>query len=66
MEDKPHRICELARALKETGRLLPDRQSMEAIEAGLDELDRGEWVTLEQVRDELARRREPDLGAWAT
>ena len=44
-------------ALEETAEILSDSDALNAIEAGLAELARGETVTLEELRDELAERR---------
>lgn len=44
-------------ALEETAELLSDSDALAAIEAGLAELERGETVTLGDLRAELAQRR---------
>lgn len=44
-------------ALEETAEILSDRDAIVALEAGLAELERGETVTLEDLRRELAERR---------
>jgi antitoxin YefM len=44
-------------ALEETAEILSDTATLEAIEAGLEDLARDETVTLEALRIELARRR---------
>jgi antitoxin YefM len=44
-------------ALEETAEILSDAGTLSAIEAGLAELSRGETVTLEDLRRELAERR---------
>jgi prevent-host-death family protein len=44
-------------ALEETAEILSDANTLTAIEAGLAELSRGESVTLEDLRRELAERR---------
>lgn len=44
-------------ALEETAEILSDSSTLAAIEAGLAELARGESVTLEDLRGELAERR---------
>ncbi|MGI8863476.1 MAG: type II toxin-antitoxin system Phd/YefM family antitoxin [Solirubrobacteraceae bacterium] len=44
-------------ALEETAEILSDPVALAAIEAGLAELSRGESVTLEELRSELAERR---------
>lgn len=44
-------------ALEESAEILSDTDALAAIEAGLAELERGDIVTLEQVRGELAERR---------
>ena len=45
-------------ALQETAEILSDPDAMTAIEAGLAELGRDETVTLEELRRELAERRD--------
>jgi antitoxin YefM len=44
-------------ALEETAEILSDPDAIAAIEAGLAELSRGETITLEELRSELAERR---------
>jgi len=44
-------------ALEETAEILSDGDALVAIEAGVAELSRGEHVTLEDLRQELAERR---------
>lgn len=44
-------------ALEETAEILSDRDALAAIEAGLAELERGETVTLDELRQELTDRR---------
>jgi antitoxin YefM len=44
-------------ALEETAEILSDTTTLEAIEAGLEDLAQDETVTLEALRIELARRR---------
>jgi len=44
-------------ALEETAEVLSDPDALEALEAGLGELARGDTVTLEELRTELAERR---------
>lgn len=44
-------------ALEETAEILSDPDALTALEAGLAELARGETVTLEDLRRELAERR---------
>lgn len=44
-------------ALEETAEVLSDRDAMRALEAGLAELERGEAVTLAELRAELAAQR---------
>ena len=44
-------------ALEETAELLSDPDSVAAIDAGLAELERGETVSLDDLRRELADRR---------
>jgi antitoxin YefM len=45
-------------ALEETAEILSDSEAIAAIEAGLAELNRGETVTLDTLRAELAERRD--------
>ena len=44
-------------ALEETAEILSDESTLQAIEVGLAELERGDVVTLEELRRELAERR---------
>lgn len=44
-------------ALEETAEILSDPATLEAIDAGLAEIAKGETVTLEDLRLELAQRR---------
>lgn len=44
-------------ALEETADLLSDSDALSALEAGLAEIDRGETITLTELRGELADRR---------
>ena len=44
-------------ALEETAEILSDADTLAAVEAGLAEIARGETVSLEEVRRELAVRR---------
>lgn len=44
-------------ALEETAEVLSDPDALTALEAGLAEIERGETVTLTELRDELAKRR---------
>jgi len=44
-------------ALEETAEILSDPQAMAALEEGLAEIERGETVTLAELRQELAERR---------
>jgi len=44
-------------ALEESAEILSDPDALAAIETGLAELERGETVTLEELRQELAERR---------
>jgi prevent-host-death family protein len=44
-------------ALEETAEVLSDPDALAALEAGLAEIERGETVTLAELREELARRR---------
>jgi antitoxin YefM len=46
-------------ALEETAEVLSDLDLVHAIDEGLGELDRGETVSLAELRRELAGRREP-------
>jgi len=53
-------------ALEETAEILSDKDALAAIEAGQAELARGETVTLEEVRRELAELRAAELRAART
>lgn len=44
-------------ALEETAEILSDSATLSAIEAGIAELARGESITLDELRQELAQRR---------
>lgn len=44
-------------ALEETSEILSDPDALSALEAGLAEIERGETVTLAELRTELAERR---------
>ena len=44
-------------ALEETAELLSDSEALTAIEEGRQEVERGETVTLDELRRELDRRR---------
>jgi len=44
-------------ALEETAEILSDPEAIAALEAGLGEVERGETVTLSDLRDELDARR---------
>ena len=44
-------------ALEETAEILSDPDALSALEAGLAEIERGETVTLSELRSELAERR---------
>jgi antitoxin YefM len=44
-------------ALEETAEILSDRDALGALDTGLAELERGETVSLEDLRRELAERR---------
>jgi antitoxin YefM len=44
-------------ALEETAEVLSDPEALSALEAGLAEIERGETVTLAELREELAERR---------
>jgi antitoxin YefM len=44
-------------ALEETAEILSDQDTLAALDAGLAELDKGETVTLEEVRQALRNRR---------
>lgn len=48
-------------ALEETAEILSDPDALAAIDAGRDELERGETVTLEELRQELAELRAAEL-----
>jgi prevent-host-death family protein len=50
-------------ALEETAEILSDKDALAAIEGGRAELERGETVTLEEVRRELAELRAAELRA---
>jgi antitoxin YefM len=50
-------------ALEETAEILSDKDALAAIEAGQAELARGETVTLEELRRELAELRAAELRA---
>lgn len=43
----------------ETAEILFDSDALSALEAGLAEIERGETVTLAELRDDLAKRRPP-------
>jgi len=44
-------------ALEETAEILSDPDALSALEAGLAEIERGETVTIAELRSELAERR---------
>lgn len=44
-------------ALEETAEILSDPGTLDAIETGLDEVERGETITVEDLRSELAERK---------
>jgi prevent-host-death family protein len=44
-------------ALEETAEILSDPDALSALEAGLAEIQRGETVSLDELREELATRR---------
>ena len=44
-------------ALEETAEVLSDPDALSALEAGLAEIERGETITLSELRRELAERR---------
>ncbi len=44
-------------ALEETAEILSDSDALSALEAGLVEIERGETITLTELRSELADRR---------
>lgn len=44
-------------ALEETAEILSDPDALSALEAGLAEFERGETITLAELRSELAERR---------
>jgi antitoxin YefM len=48
-------------ALEETAEVLSDPEALSALEAGLAEVERGDVVTLSELRTELAERR-PSAG----
>jgi antitoxin YefM len=45
-------------ALEETAEILSDPDALSALEAGLGEIERGETITLAELRRELAERRQ--------
>lgn len=45
-------------ALEETAELLSDPDALSALEEGLAEIERGETITLAELRSELAERRQ--------
>lgn len=47
-------------ALEETAEILSDRDALAALDEGLAEIERGETVSLEDLRRELATRRADD------
>lgn len=44
-------------ALEETAEILSDSDALSALEAGLGEIERGDTITLAELRDELGDRR---------
>jgi antitoxin YefM len=44
-------------ALEETAEILSDPDALTALEAGLAEIERGETITLSELRSEMAERR---------
>jgi antitoxin YefM len=44
-------------ALEETSEILSDTDALSALEVGLAEIQRGDTITLAELRDELAERR---------
>jgi antitoxin YefM len=46
-------------ALEETAEILSDPHALSALEEGLVEIERGQTVTLAELRSELAGRRQP-------
>jgi prevent-host-death family protein len=46
-------------ALEETAEVLSDNDALAALEAGLAEIERGETLTLAELKQELAERRPP-------
>lgn len=44
-------------ALEETAEILSDPDALSALEAGLGEIERGEMITLAELRDDLTKRR---------
>jgi antitoxin YefM len=45
-------------ALEETAEILSDPDALSALEAGLGEIEKGETITLAELRGELAERRQ--------
>jgi PHD/YefM family antitoxin component YafN of YafNO toxin-antitoxin module len=48
---------------EETAEILSDPDALAAIEVGLAEIERGETITLDELRSELDRRR-PTTNTW--
>lgn len=46
-------------ALEESAEILSDAGALASIDAGLEEIEQGETVTLDELRRELAERRHP-------
>jgi antitoxin YefM len=44
-------------ALEETAEILSDADALSALEAGLAQIERGETITLAELREDLAKRR---------
>jgi PHD/YefM family antitoxin component YafN of YafNO toxin-antitoxin module len=45
------------KALEETAEILSDPDALSALKAGLAEIERGETISLAELREELAERR---------
>lgn len=45
--------------MDETAEIVSDSDALSALEAGLAEIERGETVTLAELRDDLTKRRPP-------
>ena len=53
-------------ASRESAEILADAATMEAIQAGLEEIERGEVVEFDDLRSELAERRAARANATRT